>query len=125
MLVRGVLRLVAQVVSVVQADRVTVVISARQQPVVLIGVILAIVIVFIFSHGLVLLLAEEAGRQDFARRDAIDDQVEEADEGHHDRQRRIDRVLRIKEQKCNKDHEESLPVQEAEELEVLEHSLHL
>ena len=94
----------------------------------LVSVILAIVIVVVLRSWfscVILRFAEDAGRGDGPWGDTHDEEVEEADKGHQDGHGCVDRVLCVEEEQGDEDHEESLSIQEAQELEVLEHALPL
>ena len=121
----GIFGLIAQV----SVDWVAIVlIGARKEAIVLVGVILAIVVVVVLGSWfscLILHFAEEVRRSDGTWGDAHDEQVEEADEGHQNGHGRVDWVLCVKEEQGDEDHEKSLSIQEAQELEVLEHALPL
>ena len=120
--IRGLLRLIAEI----SMDGVPIVlIGAREQAIMLIGIVLAIVIILVRVGRVILRLAEKGGRSDGSRRQTHDQQVEEADKTHQDGDRRVHRILRIEQKQGHKDHKEALAVEKAEELEVLEHALPL
>ena len=121
----GIFRLIAKV----SVDWVAIVlICARKEAIVLVSVILAIFIVVVLGSRfscIILHFAEEVGRRDGTWGDAHDEQVEETDQGHQNGHGRVDWVLCVEEEQGDEDHEESLSIQEAQELEVFEHSLPL
>ena len=120
--ISGLLRLIAKI----SMHRVSIVlVGAREEAVMLVSVVLAILIILVRLGRVLLRLPEKAGRSDRPWSQTHDQEVEEAYQGHQDRDRSVHRIRRIEQKQGHKDHEETLAVEKTEELEVLQHALPL